>query len=202
MARALKALLVVVAAIIVAAPSAAATERVHVRLRGGFAEALWSRRTETTFSEAFVEVSSRYGELAVFEFTDTFDENGDFVSETSTQADVFGGFTFTIDERKLSTAHLTATDVPAVTCVNFGESCTDTTIDLDVTWTGQGAIGRSGYNSHFVGDHFVSTEHFVGTSRNATAQGTIDSVTWTVSDLEFADLGQAKSGYTDICIGC
>jgi hypothetical protein len=200
MLRVMKVLLLGATMIAFIAPPASAAQVTHVRLRGGFAEASWSENTATSQSGAFVEVSSRYGELFFDQYVNTYDENGNFVSETFTSADVFSGFTFTIDKRGLTTASLSATDVPATTCIDF-DTCTETTVDLHVTWTGQGSIARYGSTDRFVSDGYVVTEHFVGTSRDATAAGTIGDVTWTASQLNYADIGQAASGETDVCIG-
>jgi hypothetical protein len=79
--------------------------------------------------------------------------------------------------------------------------CADTTIDVSVTWTGQGPIGRSVVNEHFKSDGVLLTEHSSGTSRNATATGMLAGLTLSASDLQFADLGTTKSGTTTVCIG-
>ncbi len=72
---------------------------------------------------------------------------------------------------------------------------------MSASWTGQGPIAREASNDHFQFDGFKVSSHFNGTDRNATAIGSIGGVTFAPTDLEFADLGRANSGETDVCIG-
>lgn len=113
-------------------------------------------------------------------------------------------FTFTIDERGLTSAAVTAPDVRARTCtydVDFNETCSRTSVDIDVTWTGRGKISRGGYNDRSIGDGYVFVTHFNGTWRRAIATGTIGDVTFTKDDLSFAQIGFARSGSIDVCLG-
>jgi len=130
----------------------------------------------------------------------------DFAGATDTFADVTTGFAFTIDASKLSSASVSGSGLPATTCSYDADfnliGCVDTTIDVDATWAGQGPIGRDTFAEHFKSDGFSFTDHFHGTSRDATASGTVGGLTLTSSDLEFADMGKANFGETDICIGC
>ena len=123
--------------------------------------------------------------------------NGNFTGATDTFADVTTGFAFTIDATKLSSASVRGSALPATTCsydADFNPiGCVETTIDVDATWAGQGPIGRDTFAEHFKSDGFSFTDHFHGTSRDATASGTLGGLTLTSSDIEFADMGKPIS---------
>jgi hypothetical protein len=180
-----------------------ATETFNVRLKGGTAYAEWYSRSDTTSKSGYIEVSDRYDELYFSVCTNNYTPAGDFVGGTCTYGST-SDFTFTMDEKGLTYATVSATDVRARTCTydaDFNETCSRTRVDLDVTWKGRGDISRSGYNDRSNGDGYVYVDHFVGTSRKASATGTIAGVTFTKDDSTYARIGYARSGYTEICLG-
>jgi hypothetical protein len=149
--------------------------------------------------------ASRQGpELFVDQLTFDLDANGDITGATDTQADVTSAFSFGL-RQPLASASLSGSGLPAKTCTfdaNFGLiSCSDTTIDATATWTGQGPISREVTNQRFKSGGFGETLHFNGTSRAATATGTIGGLTLTASDPQFTSLSTTKSGLIAICIG-
>jgi hypothetical protein len=187
---------------LVTAPADAA-QTFHSRLKGGTAYAEWYSSSGNTTQSGFIDVSDRYDELYFSQCTDEYDSTGDFVSATCTSG-FTTDFTFTIDQRGLTSATVTATDVRARTCTydaDFNTTCERAKIDIDVTWTGRGSLSRGGYNERSIGDGYVFVSHFNGTWRRAIATGTIGEVTYTRDDLSYAQIGFARSGYVDVCLG-
>ena len=183
---------------------ALAAQTYHTRLKGGTAYAEWYSSSGTTSDSAYLQVSDRYDELYFSQCTDTYNTSGAFLGATCTSA-YTTDFTFTIDERGLTTATVTAADVRARTCTydaDFNQTtCTRTRIDLEVTWTGRGSISRGGYNDRSIGDGYRFISHFNGTWRKAIATGTIGDVTYTKDDVSYAELGFARSGSIEVCLG-
>ena len=208
--RATKALFmsVLMVGLVAGTAKAAPADVQHFTFRGTFAEALWSTSTDTSFTDTYINPSkTRHGqELFLDQFTDNVDSSGNFTGATETFADVTSGFSFAIDATKFSSASVSGSGLPATTCTYDADfnliGCSDTTVDVDATWTGQGPIGRSTFAEHFKSDGFSFTDHFQGTSRDATASGTVAGLTLTTGDLDFADMGRSNFGETDICIGC
>ena len=191
-----------------AGPASAATGQVtHFRFHGAFVDADWFTSSATSFTDTFINVSkSKQGsELFVDQFTGNLDANGNFTGGTDTSADVTSGFSFAIDQQRLTSASASGSGLPATTCTIDANgnpiSCSATTVDVNATWTGQGPIGRSVSNDHFKSDGFSVNDHFNGTSRTATAAATIGGFPQPLGELQFADLGTAKSGTTTICRG-
>jgi hypothetical protein len=77
--------------------------------------------------------------------------------------------------------------------------CTNTTVDLDVTWTGEGPISRDAQTSPRQGDVIIEDAHFVGQSRAATATGELDGRR--LGAANFALFGTARSGEVFVCHG-
>ena len=200
-------LVALIIGLVAGSASAAPGQTTHFRFHGTFAEADWFISSDTSFTDTFVNVSGtkQSQEMFVDRFTENFDSNGDFTGAIETIADVTSGFSFTIDSAKLNSASTSGSGLPATTCTydaNFDLiGCTDTSIDVSASWTGQGPIAKETSNDHFQFDGFKVSSHFNGTDRNATASGSIGGVTLAPADLGFADLGRANSGETDICIG-
>jgi hypothetical protein len=206
-----------------AGPASAASGQVTTfRFHGTFADAFWSSSSATssgtTFTDTTMSVSkSKQGSaLYVDQFTGNLDADGNFTGGTDTLVGVPGamepgvtsGFSFTIDVPALASASVSGTGLPATTCT-FGADgnqlgCTDTIIDVSASWTGQGPITREVSNFHTKGGPFSMNEHFNGTSRAATATGTVAGVTLTAAESVSGAtrLGTADSGIIKRCIGC
>lgn len=198
-----------------AVPASAASNQVtHFRFRGTFAEAAWSSRSATSFTDTSVFVSkTRQGsELFVDKFRGRL-KNGQFAGGTDTilrgtrgRPFLTSGFTFVINAPKLASASVSGSRLPAKRCTfdaNGNQTgCNRTTISLNVRWTGHGPITRSVSNFHMKTDGFSISSHSTGTSRAATATGTVAGLTLTAKQLAFADLGTTKSGDIKRCIGC
>lgn len=184
----------------------------HVFTNGSFATADWYSQTARAATDTSVTAVRHPGggkELTVFQVVDTLDANGFVVSETVTTADVFSGFTFTIDATHFTGAAVHGTGLPAQTC---GDTCYPTTIRVSATWTGQGAITRGAVNSndvesvgHFGNFFYHQVEHFSGASRSATASGTIGAYSYSPADATAPPaLGNMRTGYIFLCMaaGC
>ena len=70
-----------------------------------------------------------------------------------------------------------------------------------MTWTGQGPITRTVRNALSKTSGFSETDHLSGTSRAATATGTVAGSTLGASELQYAFLGSTNSGTITRCIG-
>ena len=185
---------------------AASGQVTQFRFHGTFADAFWFTSSATSLTGTSVNVSKSMqgSELFVDQFTANLDAHGNFTGATDTFADVTSGFSFAIDHT-LTSASTSGSGLPATTCTldaNFNLiGCSATTIDVTVTWTGQGPISRAVIDDHFKSDGFSETDHFNGTDRAATATGTVAGLTLSTSELQFANLGTANSGTITICIG-
>lgn len=209
MRRLIAGLVVTVLAVLSLAGSASAATRqvTHFRFHGAFADAAWSVRSATRFTETFINVSrSKQGsQLFVDQFKGKLDKHGRFAGGTDTFVDVTSGFSFAINKSRLTSARLSGSGLRARTCVVTARGrqihCRRTTINVKAAWTGHGPIGRSISNSHFKTAGFSINDHFNGTSRAATATGTVVGLRLRASALQFADLGTAHSGTVTRCIG-
>jgi hypothetical protein len=190
-----------------AGPASAASGQVtHFRFHGGFAEATWTSSTATSSGTISTDTSitAANGGLFVEQFTSNLDASGNFTGGTDTLANVTSGFSFTIPQ-SLAGASVSGSGLSARVCTfdaDFNQTgCSDTAIDVNATWTGQGLIARGVSNGHFKNGGFSVSQHTSGTSRAATAIGTVIGITYSVADLAFADLGFTKEGSTTVCIG-
>lgn len=199
-----------------AGPAGAAAGKAQVfRFQGAFAEAMWTSSTDTSSTTTNVTVStSRQGsELFVAQFTSNF-EGGNFTGFTRTEVGVPGepqpgvtsGFSFAIDQVKLTSATLSGAGLPATTCTYDADGnqigCSPATVGVDATWEGQGPITRGVENSVMNGGGIVFVFHTNGTSRDATATATFTGLPAPLGELQFADLGTTNSGQVKVCIAC
>lgn len=115
---------------------------------------------------------------------------------TSVSADATAGFSFAIDAKRLSGASLTATDLPATLCT-FDENgeqvgaCSDTTVDVDVSWTGEGGITSGSYTEHVRSGTSMMRVHVQWTDREARATGSLNGPL-SEADLQYASLHTEK----------
>jgi hypothetical protein len=181
----------------------------HQFTNGPFATADWYSQTAQTATETSVTAIRHPGggkELTVWQEVDTLDANGFVIGGTVTTADVFSGFTFTIDATHLTGAAVHGTGLPAQTC---SDTCHASTISVSANWTGQGILTRGAVNSvdnEARGNFFyLQVEHFSGASRNATATGRIGAYSYSAADaVTPAMLGDMHTGYIFLCMaaGC
>ena len=191
-----------------AGPASAASGQVtRFSFHGTFADAFWSTSSATSFTDTSVSVSKSMqgSELFVDQFSGNLDANGNFTGGTDTSADVTTGFSFAIDKAQLTTGSTNGLGLPATTCTLDANgnviSCSASTIDVTVAWTGQGPITRGVANDHFKSTGFSVSDHFNGTDRAAAATGTVGGNAHGATDLQFADLGSTNSGTITRCIG-
>jgi hypothetical protein len=185
-----------------ATPASAATVT-HLLNHTFTVGAEWKTFTNTSFSDTMVFAVAGTPRQMVL-FVDQL--TTDFVNfQTETTAFVTSGFTLT--HTALNTATLSASGVPATACtIEFDTNqttCSDTTVDLSATWTGQGAIEHDTFNSHFrIPGQFSEVSHQAGQARLATAAGVVNGVTVTfVADLDEATMEKGTGGIIIICTG-
>ncbi|GAA2152433.1 hypothetical protein FHX52_0744 [Humibacillus xanthopallidus] len=172
----------------------------HVRSNLAFADAGWFKESGDKFWATGVSaVKSLWGSGSELHLSKTSGTMGGARTEVS--ADVTSGFTFTVDAKRLGSASVSATDLPAIQCTydengeQVGE-CTDTTVDVNVTWSGQGAISQGSYTEHVRTGGSMMRLHVLWTSREAGASGSLNGAL-SAHDLESAGLRtekQVKSG--------
>jgi hypothetical protein len=188
---------VTAAVLMSSAPASALTSSFHLTGRGPGGEAFWTDVPATgepvpgvlytdteiatieraTTSEG-TEVTDNF--LFVEQFTYRFDSFGNRMAVSQTFGEGSGpAVDLMVDTRKLLSASAVATDIPATTCTvdpEGGDTCSETTIDVDAQWTGTGDITRTKSSVTIIsrGTKFVS--HFRRTARDAAATGHIDGV--------------------------
>ena len=92
--------------------------------------------------------------------------------------------------RDLSGAHVSGSDLPATRCVYVDQvetGCTDITIDVDVTWTGQGAIER-----YVQGGLGIHTNYL---RRDAVASGSAAGQALPLSEFSYGGLFVSNFGF-------
>ncbi len=201
MRRALFGLAVTALAVLsLAGPASAARGQVtHFRTQGAFAEVFWATGDSGTYVNAGMQKKEGPGVVVLQSTTDP--ATGNFTS-----TEVKGPAAFTIDKSRLTTASVSASGLQGTTCTfdsngnQIGE-CTATTLDVNVTWTGQGPIGRVVSNEHFKAGALSGTTHFSGTSRDATTAATITGLPAPLGEFQFADIAITKQSDTTVCIG-
>jgi hypothetical protein len=212
MKRALIALAVTaLTALSVAGPASAASSETaqvtHISFSGNFASAYWVTSSADRSISTYIDVSqSTQGyQLYAIQNTDYFDANGNYTGETSTSVlGATSGFSFAFAPSLMS-ASLNASAFPA-TIYTFDASRNETvtsatTIDMNVSWTGQGPITRSVFNQHVTAGGFTETTHTNGAKRDATATATIAGFTPSAASLQFASLENDKEGSVTVIIG-
>jgi hypothetical protein len=215
MRRSLVALAVMAVTVLsVAAPASAATGPVtHIHASGTFAQADWFLATDTGFTEAAVlGVKTKHGPELAAELIKLKLKNGKLVGGTVTSLRgpggmdfVTSGFALAIARPKLTSASVSGSGLPARKCTIDAHGnqtgCKRITLRLNVRWTGHGPITRTVANFRMKTAGFSMSSHSVGTTRAATATGTVAGQTLTGRQLEVAELSIAKSVEITRCIG-
>ena len=195
----------------VAGPASAAPSPVVMRVtfHGTFANALWSTSSATSITNTTINAAQTPHPHGFMLFVDqsiiNLDESGNVTRVTDTAFVVTSGFSFVIG-KTLESASLSGSSLPVSTCTYDPATgiligCMDTTIDVNASWTAQGPLVPSVTNFHFKTAGFIENDHFNGTSRTATATGTVGGITLSAADLQGASLGTANSGTITICKG-
>jgi len=162
-----------------AGPAAAAATVIHTTFHGTSAEAVWRQGGPSFFTETFVNVTKMPNgqQLSVGQITENYDSEGAFAGAVGTSTRVTTGFSYTIDASQLSNASASGSDLPATTCTydtNYDLiGCVDSTIDVNVSWTGQGELIRGNSLHHDRTGGIVVTAHLQGVFRDATASGVV-----------------------------
>ena len=185
---------------------AAGAQVIQDRFHGPFAEAGWEASTPSSITDAFVLTArEQNGTTHLFAGLETtyLDANGNVTGSLVVSGEVSGA-SLSFDILRLSTASASGT-VPVTRCTydaaGNATGCTDGTLDVSASWTGQGQMTRgSQYEDHFVqpgGFTFIDRES--GTFRLAGAAATIGGQSFDASEQQFADLGVSNQLTMTIC---
>jgi len=203
MKRLFRPLLLAFALLLPATPVLAANDVFHFSFKGQSADAFFSSTDQTGCIETFVGVFAEDGKIKVvgqpavtsqaFTFIDVFD----FCTSTLVLS-AFGSATLAPADfvmQKLDSATL-ATSIEVFDFV----SGTSFTVDVSVNWTGVGDPSRVKEHFQIKSPTFKLNARFDGTSRDATASGTVaDGTTnFTPDPAVSASLANVKSGEVDI----
>ncbi len=187
-----------------AAQSHAGSPVTHLNERSRSAEAQWTSESGGLVTESGVMVYRTSAGTELHLWRATYGPDGPS-GVVVTSADADSGFTFTIS-RQLTTATVTATDLPVLTCTldEYGEpigECTTSTVDVTLTWTGEGKITRGSYTEHQKGDGYSLNVHATWTSRAASVAGSVTGFDLSAANLSYASLSQNKQVKTGRCFG-
>lgn len=187
-----------------AAQSQAGSPVTHLNERSRSAEALWSSESGGLVTDSWVTVYQTSAGTELHLQRATYDPSGPS-GAVVTSADAASGFTFTFS-RQLTTATVTATDLPVLTCTldEIGEpigECTASTVDVTLTWTGAGKITRGTYMEHQKGDGYSVNVHVTWTSRAASVAGSVSGFGLSAANFRYASLSQNKQVKTGRCFG-
>jgi hypothetical protein len=208
-----RATLIAVAVATVVFLAAAGTARASAQVirdqfHGPFAEAGWETSTPTSITDAAILASQEQNgttHLTIFDLHTTYlDSNRNVTGSLDVTGELNSGASFAMDTVGLSTASASGT-VPVTRCTfdaaGNPTGCTNDTMAVSATWTGQGPISRGiEYVDRSVqpgGLTFV--DRGSGTFRLASATATIGGQTFGVSDLQFADFGVSNDLTVTVC---
>lgn len=187
-------------------PAGAATDVTHYEFHGTSAGGVW-HAYETTgdtttyiYTDLTVNKAPEGLQLYVNHYVMTYSPDGDTYSTMMGSAT--SGFTFTIDPT-LQSAHVSGT-IPVTISDQMPYSpiqqqgSIETTINLNMTWTGQGPIDRDVY---VFKDSFGGVKtiwHSTGTYRGATASGNVGDYMINASSDGQAAMTRTNSGQVAI----
>lgn len=178
------------------------------RFHGPFAEAGWEASTPTSITDAAILASQEQDgttHLSIFDLHTTYlDTNGNVTGSLDVTGELNGDASFTLDKINLSTASASGT-VPVTRCTfdaaGNPTGCTNDTMAVTATWTGQGQMSRGNEYVDWVvqpGD-FTYVDRGSGTFRQASATATIGGQTFDASELQFADFGVSNDLTLTVC---
>jgi len=133
--------------------------------------------------------------LSIDVFKYGMDSSGSFFFVSDTAG--FGLASMSIDSR-LTKASASAA-IPVITCFADG-TCTDGTMTVSASWSGQGDLRHDIVNFHFSKGDLSGNSHFNGFVRSATATVTVNGSG--AGDFVFADMFNVKSVDVLICHMC
>jgi len=193
-----------------AVPASATPSAEQIRFSGLTAMAAWF--DQATGADLFVSVSDGRSvnamppqRLFVAQSIPQYDTTGALVGslEIVQFIDTGLGYTFSID-KTLGTATLVASDLPVTQCrydtARNLLGCTETMIDLDVTWTARAPIVRDRDVARVVEQGYVIVAVSHSDTRDALATGVVAGIAVTNEDLIFAELSKVRFGFIRVCI--
>jgi hypothetical protein len=187
---------------------ASGAQVIRDHFHGPFAEAGWETSTSTSITDAAIIATQEQDgttHLAIFDLHTTYlDASGNVTGSLDVRGELNAGGSVAFDTVGLTTASASGT-VPVTRCTfdaaGNPTGCTDGTLDVSATWTGQGDIARGSFwENHFVSaGNFVFLDRLSGTFRLASATATIGGQAFDSSSLQFADMGVSNQMTALIC---
>jgi hypothetical protein len=187
---------------------ASGTQVTQDRFHGPFAEAGGETRTPTSITDVATLASMEQDgttHLSILDLHTTYlDSGGNVTGSVDVSGELNSGASFTMDTVGLTTASASGT-VPVTRCTfdaaGNPTGCTSGTMDVSMTWTGQGAISRGiEYVDHSVAPGGLTfVDRGSGTFRLASATATIGGQTFDASELQFADFGVSNDLTVTVC---
>jgi hypothetical protein len=200
----------VVASLAFAGPSgtarASGAQVIQERFHGPFAEAGWEASTPTSATEADTLISQEQNgttHLNIHEYATYLDSRGNVTGSVEISGALVG-VEMTFDTVGLTTASASGR-VPVTRCTfdaaGNQTGCTNGTLDVSETWTGQGPITRGiEYVDRSIQPGDVTyIDRGSGTFRSASATATIGGQTFDGSKLQFADFGVSNDLTLTVC---
>jgi hypothetical protein len=184
----------------------ASAQVIRDRFHGQFAEAGWETTTATSITDVGTLASkSQDGttHLAIFDLQTYLDGSGNVTGSRYVTGELEGA-SMTFDRVGLNTASANGT-LPVTRCTfdaaGDPTGCTDSTLDVSVSWAGEGDIARGNfYEDHALdAGNFVYLDRLSGTFRFANATATIAGQSFDASSLQFADLGVSNQMTLTVC---
>jgi hypothetical protein len=173
---------------------------------GVFVQAVWENPATSTFGfvRAFDADIDGIAQIVVSLFTDIYDGEGNAVGYVLTNAvgDQLSSYGSLEADKFLTTAQMTATDVPGQTCTatftseegDFEEVCEPVLLDAQAMFTGVGDLSREPLTLGGGGEGFVDVFHSIDTSREAQATGTVAGTAFTAEQTVFGSISRTKTG--------
>lgn len=201
------------AALTVAAPAGAATNTQVIQYRDLSASAFWHNTrttpTGTAVTDSSVQVTKStqgWYQMYADQFISYYGADGTFLGATQAWGWKITGFPVSINPalRSASTSATGLVGDMVTYDANWTEISTDYNYpfgDASATWTGQGQATSSGYRSRYHEPGYNRIETIRGTSRPATATGTVAGVTFSADDLVSGQLSNVKNGSLTVTAG-
>jgi len=184
----------------------ASAQVIRDRFHGQFAEAGWETTTATSITDVGTLASKGQDgttHLSIFDLQTYLDANGNDTGSLFITGELAGA-SMTFDRVGLGTASASGT-LPVTRC-SFDAAgnltgCTNGTLDVSVSWAGQGDIARGNfYEDHALDSgNLVYIDRLSGTFRLANATATVGGQSFDPSGLQFADMGVSNQLTVTVC---
>ena len=179
---------------------------------GVFVQAGWENPATSTggFVTAHdADLGGSIPQLVLTQFTDIYDAEGNVVAFVLTQGIAWelAPYASIQADKFLTTAQVTATDVPGETCTYTPISeeevevvCEPVLVDAQVTLTGVGNLSREPLHLGGGGGGSGNADiyHSISINREAQAAGTVAGTAWMADQTTFGSIGRTKTGAIEV----